>query len=64
MDVRTEEDASVQNYVSAPLDGRGLNVDLVRDLGFLVFDSMPDSYLKPKHEWIGKKVWGACARPL
>lgn len=50
MDVRTEEDASVQNYVSAPLDGRGLNVDLVRDLGFLVFDSMPDSYLKPKHE--------------
>lgn len=50
MDVRTEEDASVQNYVSAPLDGRGLNVDLVRDLGFLVFDSLSDSYLKPRHE--------------
>lgn len=50
MDVRTEEDASVQNYVSAPLDGRGLNVDLVRDLAFSVFDSLSGSYLKPRHE--------------
>ena len=50
MDVRTGEDASVQNYVSAPLDGRGLNVDLVRDLAFSVFDRLSDSYLKPKHE--------------
>ena len=31
-------------------DGRGLNVDLVRDLAFSVFDSLSDSYLKPRHE--------------